>query len=150
MEMISIAIGMIFWPGLIAAWVLVCRRRRARKVYTYLGAWGIGAIALLCALSLGHYVFIDEPMATAAMRGDASAVKRYLRLGANPNTEFEGSVPLVEAATHGYTEVVRLLVAHGAKVDARDGWTGKTALRMARGNHHSDVVAILLGAGAKE
>ena len=75
-----------------------------------------------------------------------------LDAGADPNAPAlgAGESPLMAAARGGGAAAVRLLLAHGADVDARDGWRRQTALMMAAGNHepHADVVRILLAHGA--
>ena len=50
-----------------------------------------------------------------------------LELGLDPNhANHDGRTPLMGAALKGRTEVVQLLVEHGAKLDARDGGSRDT------------------------
>ena len=58
----------------------------------------------------------------AAKAGDARAVERLLAAGTDPNAKEPkaGYTPLHIAAFSGRTEVVRVLLDHGAQVDARD------------------------------
>ncbi len=150
MELIGIMLGMVFWPLLIAAWVVIGRRCHLRKWVRATGAVVLVALPLLGALSLAHFAFVDEPLLRAAADGDAVSVKRLLRLGADPNAENELGVPLERAASSGHANVVRILLAHGADVNARDPYTGHTALKSARMNRRAEVEAILLKAGATE
>jgi ankyrin repeat protein len=78
-------------------------------------------------------------------------VKMLLEHGANPNlgTMYSAMTPLQEAAMIGNLEVVRLLLAHGAQVNACIG-RGHTALYWARKKNHADIVALLQRAGATE
>ena len=43
---------------------------------------------------------------------------------------------------------VALLLAHGAQVDARDGWYGETPLMIAVSQNYADVAKILIDHGA--
>jgi ankyrin repeat protein len=78
-------------------------------------------------------------------------VRTLLEHGANPNIGARSNAfnPLQEAAMIGNSEVVRLLLAHGAQVNARAG-RGHTALYWAHKKNHADVVALLQQAGGKE
>jgi len=55
--------------------------------------------------------------------------------------------PLMEAASAGHTDIVRLLIAHGADVNAQSS-TGNTPLMYACAGGHEEVVRVLLEAGA--
>jgi ankyrin repeat protein len=52
------------------------------------------------------------------------------------------------AAHSGSEAVVRVLLAHGATVDTKEGWLGQTALMMAAAENHPGVVSTLMDAGA--
>ncbi|MDC4227773.1 MAG: ankyrin repeat domain-containing protein [Candidatus Manganitrophus sp.] len=58
---------------------------------------------------------------------------------------------MIAAATHGHMEIVSLLIARGAQIDAADDM-GKTALVHARERGHREIVHLLMsaeeGAGA--
>ena len=95
------------------------------------------------------------PLWMAAERSAADEVGVLgflLDAGADPNAPAlgAGESPLMAAARGGGAAAVTLLLAHGADVDARDGWRRQTALMMAAGNHepHPEVVRILLAHGA--
>ena len=56
----------------------------------------------------------------AAYNGQAAAADLMLRAGADPEVaDSEGYTPLHEAALYGHIEVVRVLLSHGASVNAR-------------------------------
>ena len=57
------------------------------------------------------------------------------------------STPLMEAASGGYADIVKLLIDHGANVNAKSS-VGNTALTYACCGGYEDVVKILLDAGA--
>ncbi|KAJ0393452.1 hypothetical protein ATCC90586_003260 [Pythium insidiosum] len=56
---------------------------------------------------------------------------------------YDGSTPLHLAASRGHLDVVRLLLQHGAAIDARRR-NGTTTLNAVAGNGHIDVVRVLL------
>ena len=62
-----------------------------------------------------------------------------------------GYTALILAAMEGRAEIVRLLLAKGADVSARTTDQNKmTALGAATGGKHTEVVGLLIAAGAKE
>ena len=92
----------------------------------------------------------------AIRNGDIADMTYYLARGADPNTTFATNVKaayginasaVMEAAATDHIDCVRLLLDHGAKLDAIDskGWT---ALMIATANGDSDLVHLLLERGA--
>ena len=72
-----------------------------------------------------------------------------LEAGADPNTaSAEGETVLMTAARTGSADLVRLLIEHGADVNAKETWRGQTALMWAIAEKHLSVVRILLENGA--
>jgi ankyrin repeat protein len=59
-----------------------------------------------------------------------------------------GWTPLHRASINGALEVVRLLLEHGADVEAKDN-DGETALQVAAYKGHDEVVELLREHGAK-
>jgi ankyrin repeat protein len=93
------------------------------------------------------------PLMYAVLRENApQTVKVLLASGADANAamvEVNGDItPLLAAAMRENADVVRALLAAGAKVDVRDG-NGKTPLEVARQAKHDAVVKVLEEAGAK-
>jgi ankyrin repeat protein len=82
-----------------------------------------------------------------------TTVELLLQLGADPNA-FDGGrhTPLYsvgnECAGPDSADVVRALVRGGARVDARDGVTGSTALHMAARRGNAVAAQALLECGA--
>ena len=71
-----------------------------------------------------------------------SCVRRLLQRGANPNAKAPwGGTPLHTAAMHGNTEIVKVLLDHGASVTIRND-AGQTSLHV--GAPHPKVVELLL------
>jgi len=85
----------------------------------------------------------------ATRKGDVDAVQRHLDAGAELDAQDPDlhSTALTTAAFMGETEVVRLLIAAGADVNARNGDKG-TALHAAAFFGHPDIVKLLLDHGA--
>jgi ankyrin repeat protein len=87
--------------------------------------------------------------------GDAATVRLFLEHGSNPDTQnhITGSTPLIILMMHlreyreeEAAELVRLLLAKGAKVDARDK-QGFTAMRLAQDQRRTKIVTLLKQAG---
>src|SRR5688572_7972638 len=83
----------------------------------------------------------------AVFSGDEKAVRRLLDEGANPNLVFADTTPLQLAAEKGRAQLAELLIARGAKIDARDVG-GDSPLAWAAANGHDDVVRLLVDKGA--
>jgi hypothetical protein len=97
---------------------------------------------------------LDEELFEAVKKGDIDRVRELLAKGANVNTRDRhkdswtyAQTPLHAAAHEGHTYVARLLLEHGADLNARDKY-GFTPLFYAAGGGHIDIVSILLEHGA--
>jgi ankyrin repeat protein len=76
-------------------------------------------------------------------------IEKLLKAGANANAATpEGETALMTAARTGNVEAARVLLAHGASVDARESWRGQTALMWAAAQNHPEMVLALLSSGA--
>jgi ankyrin repeat protein len=72
-----------------------------------------------------------------------------LNAGANvdsPNPE--GQTALMAVARTGNVEAAKLLLEHGATIDAREGWGGQTALMWAAARRHPPMIELLVAHGA--
>lgn len=91
-------------------------------------------------------------LALAAQHGHAGIVLLLLRAGEDPNRFnpdglHSHSTPLHQAALAGHLEVIRTLLAHGARADLTDAvWQG-TALDWARHGGRTDAADLLSGGG---
>jgi uncharacterized protein len=95
----------------------------------------------------------DEDLIKAAFSGQASEVKRLLDEGANANAKREnGMTALMGASLAGHQEVVELLLARGAEVDAKVYFFGRgggaTAYDLAAQKEHREIMKMLIRAGA--
>ena len=88
----------------------------------------------------------DSAIMLASLRGNTGIVEQLLKAGAA--FDDEGWNPLLYAAFEGRVEIVDLLLARGANVNALAP-NKSTPLMFAARNGHDDVVARLLKAGAK-
>lgn len=102
-----------------------------------------------------------QPLITAIKKADIDEVRRLLDSGVSPNSI--ASVPanspdpeassecshtaLMSAAGEGNLEITRLLLDHGADINAYAFW-GQTALLEAAVDGHPDVVKLLIARGA--
>ncbi|XP_078695251.1 uncharacterized protein LOC144924169 [Branchiostoma floridae x Branchiostoma belcheri] len=86
----------------------------------------------------------------ASYFGYAEVARLLIREGASltKRTLIYSSAPLHGAVTHGSTEVVDLLVRHGATLDIRDGYQ-RTPLMLACMYNHVDTVRRLIQLGAR-
>jgi len=55
--------------------------------------------------------------------------------------------PLHYASEHGHTDVIQLLIDHGADIDAKNKW-GTTPLHLASSHGHTEIVKLLKANGA--
>ncbi len=83
----------------------------------------------------------------AAWHGDSGEVSRLLAGSAELQTSSDGWTALHAAAVQGHADVVAILLAAGADVDALDEY-GSTPLLNAAGPSNAASVALLLEAGA--
>ena len=92
---------------------------------------------------------IDAPIADAAMRQDADAVRSLLTAGADVNApQGDGMTGLHWAARYGATEIVRLLLNAGADHGVTTRLGDHTALHVASRAGQASSVLALLNAGA--
>jgi uncharacterized protein len=92
----------------------------------------------------------ESPVTLAAANGDADLVRRLLAAGGDARAaRWNGETAVMIAANAGSIDTVRELAQHGADVNAAEPRGGQTALMWAAAEGHSDVVAGLIGIGAK-
>ncbi len=90
----------------------------------------------------------DEHLWQASMRGQADAVRTFLRAGANPNYVRGGWSILMRVARAGRPDIVEILIEGGAKVNFR-GKDGASALTIAAEHGNTGVAQVLLAKDAE-
>ncbi|XP_078601020.1 ankyrin repeat domain-containing protein 16-like [Branchiostoma floridae x Branchiostoma japonicum] len=99
----------------------------------------------------GERLVTGTALLNAVTRGDLDMIRLLLRKGASVHKRVKGEdeFTLLHLAAHqGKTEVVELLVYHGATLDVLDG-LDNTPLMAAAGNNHVDTVRRLIELGAR-
>ena len=84
----------------------------------------------------------------AAGRGNIEAVKQHLAAGTDVNAIKDGVTPLMYASAKGQKEIVELLIAEGADVNAKTG-DGETPLGLAIRFKHPETADLLRKHGGK-
>ncbi|KAJ5709645.1 hypothetical protein N7493_009936 [Penicillium malachiteum] len=88
---------------------------------------------------------------TAVENGDVDAVSKFLQMGGDPNEtirEWIHDIPvLYQAASHGKSEIVSLLLDHGADTEVSDGY-GWRPLHIACFRGYTEIVRVLIAKGA--
>jgi ankyrin repeat protein len=85
------------------------------------------------------------PVVMAAGMPDQTRLKMLLEAGADVNVQFQGKSALMEACEKGMRDNVRLLIERGADVNLVN-FAGKSAMDIAAGKGHDDIVMTLLEA----
>jgi hypothetical protein len=105
-------------------------------------------LLLLTALTLPAADVKDDFFA-AVRANNIPAVEALLAKGVDVNTKFRyDQTALFPACDKGYTEMVKFLIAHGAKVDVEDTFYHATPMTWALEHGHAEIVKILLEKGA--
>ena len=143
MEVLSILLGVIFWPTAILLWFRYIRNRKPVRRIRVIGTLLVVGTPILAAISLGKYMFLDEPLVFAVRDENVNKVKSLLSYGADPNASFKGEAALEQAASEGQTEIVRLLLSHGAR-------TNTDAIKTAKKYGYTEIVQILQQAEANQ
>ena len=107
-------------------------------------------LTTIAAVVLVGTAFAD-PIHNYALNGYLAGVKKELDRGVDVNTKgIGGDTPLhtVIKSLRFRKEIVELLIAEGANVNAKDDVYGRTPLRWAAGIPRTEVVELLIAAGA--
>ena len=89
------------------------------------------------------------PLYLACENANPAIIERLLKAGADPNsTSTEGETALMTVARTGVVAAAKVLLDHGAKVDAREEWHGQTALMWAVNEEYPAMIKELIAHGA--
>lgn len=95
----------------------------------------------------------DDPgdgLRRAASAGDVTKVKELLAAGVDVNAaNAYGGTALAFACDKGQTEVVKVLLEHGANANTKDQFYGASPLTWAVDKGHAEIVEALLAKGAE-
>jgi hypothetical protein len=109
-------------------------------------------LLLLVPLSLaGTHLNADlkDDFFAAVRKNDIPAVEALLAKGVDVNSKYRyDQTALFPACDKGYTDMVKVLIAHGAKVDVEDTFYHATPMTWALEHGHNDIVKMLLEKGA--
>ena len=86
---------------------------------------------------------------SAAQHGNVEILRELLDRGASPDANYEGFTPVMHAAIQSHTDAIKLLIARGVPVNARDK-NGLTALGWALKVKRSAAVEVLCALDASE
>ena len=90
-----------------------------------------------------------EPISLAAIRSITPIIERLLDAGADSNVAMPtGETPLMQAARNGNADTVKVLLAHGASVDAKETTQHQTALMWAAVEGNVAAIKTLIEGGA--
>jgi ankyrin repeat protein len=110
----------------------------------------IAIVAAVLVVGCGGPSEAELALMDAARGGDIEAVKHHLAAGVDVNVIYKGQTPLHYAAAYGHKEIIELLIAKGADVNAKisDGFhKGDTPLDNAK--HKPEIVDLLRKHGGK-
>jgi uncharacterized protein len=122
-----------------------------KKSIVYLGiallAFGNVAIASNTEKGLTEKITVVanksvNPLCQAVAKGDIDTVKKMIEFGSDINATSNGMTPLMFAARYNKVEIVKLLLANGAKAHLKDE-KGFTALKHAELSNATETVEIL-------
>ena len=85
---------------------------------------------------------MTSPLVMAIYKGDIESVKKFIEYGADVNEKSNGMSPLMYAARYNKTDIIRILILKGAKINDKDE-NGLTALKYAELSNSNESVVLL-------
>lgn len=86
--------------------------------------------------------YAANPLNVAISKGDLETVKKFIEYGADVNQMSEDLTPLMIAARYNKCEIIKVLLANGAKPNTKND-RGYTALKYAELSNASEAAALL-------
>lgn len=83
-----------------------------------------------------------SPFCISVAKGDYDMVKKMIELGTEVNSFSGGMTPLMYAARYNRIEMIKLLVANGAKISKKDS-NGNAAIQYAEWSGANEAKAVL-------
>ncbi|MBC7410043.1 MAG: ankyrin repeat domain-containing protein [Arcicella sp.] len=83
-----------------------------------------------------------SPLVMAIYKGDIQSVKKIIEYGADVNEKSNGMTPLMYAARYNKTDIIKVLIASGARINDKNGH-GLNALKYAELSNANDAVTLL-------
>ena len=87
-------------------------------------------------------LFDATPLNVAISKGDIKSVLKFIEYGADVNERTEDMTPLMTAARYNKVEIIKILLAQGARPGDKNE-KGFTALKYAQISNATEAVAIL-------
>lgn len=140
-------------------------KSKSNKKFSTGAKVGIGIVGLIGVTVIGGLIYrqinikqieltkelneLTKELFAAIYANSPERVEAIIKKGADVNATDEcGRTALARAAEKGHTEIVKLLLDHGAHANTASGGIGCTALMLAAGKGHTEVVELLLNKGA--
>ncbi|WP_289659346.1 ankyrin repeat domain-containing protein [Flavobacterium panacagri] len=86
--------------------------------------------------------YTSNPLNVAISKGDLETVKKFIEYGADVNLISEDLTPLMTAARYNKHEIIKVLLANGARPERKND-KGYTALKYAELSNASEAIALL-------
>lgn len=107
--------------------------RISSKIALYVSVFLVATLLVVVGKGCYKLLAIDEPLDTAAARGDLSAVRKYVKAGGDIEYSIDdmGFTPLVQALYNGHDDVAEYLILQGANVKITCP-SGETPFKLAK------------------
>ncbi|RAR49089.1 ankyrin repeat domain-containing protein [Flavobacterium lacus] len=86
--------------------------------------------------------YYATPLCVAISKGEVDVVRKFIEYGADINETTNGLTPLMYAARYNQVEIIKLLLAKGANLKAKDE-RGFTALNHAENSKATEAIEFL-------
>lgn len=89
-----------------------------------------------------YSTYFATPLNVAVSKGDLETVKKFIQYGADVNEKSEDMSPLMVAARYNKVEILKFLLANGARLSDKNE-KGYTALKYAQLSNATEAIALL-------